>query len=421
MTVFRSLSVVPEVIPAGSFHAKVVSTGSLKGGRMIKRLIALLLTISMILSILPLCISAASKTPSIYSHEDGDTLTVSPSEKIVIRFYKARNADHYWCRVKVLDNSPEPNNINETALDDCYDFIYDGITQNRINIYGYDLVGAEKHYMKVYIEARDKDGDFLANDTIYLYLRGDDFESPWKYGILPMKTAKKGNSSTEIKVMKQAINIILGEERLPLTKKFDTETKSALAEAQRLLGLEDDGIFGPASRRSFLLFLEQNGYGLQNKPYDVDAALAYAKKFNGAHPGTAYNPVYVDYAYKEADCANFVSQCLVAGGFAMRSDYYPEYTGWTWTSCSGLTAYLTSLGYKLYTKGGTGDTAVDINKIKPGDLIFSGNNSGHVMIVDHVQDNRVYYYGHTNDRCGCSSCNYSMLITGIQSHIALEG
>ena len=48
--------------------------------------------------------------------------------------------------------------------------------------------------------------------------------------------------------------------------------------------------------------------------YDAGAALNYAKKYcSGSH----YNPKYHDYRNVGGDCANFVSQCLTAGGLSL--------------------------------------------------------------------------------------------------------
>ena len=44
--------------------------------------------------------------------------------------------------------------------------------------------------------------------------------------------------------------------------------------------------------------------------YDRNKAYAYAKKY-----AFNYNPNYADYNSLGGDCANFVSQCLIAGGF----------------------------------------------------------------------------------------------------------
>ena len=49
--------------------------------------------------------------------------------------------------------------------------------------------------------------------------------------------------------------------------------------------------------------------------YDRTAAMTYAHEY-------AYEPNYNDYPYYDSDCANFVSQCLYAGGVEMNPNWY---------------------------------------------------------------------------------------------------
>ena len=53
--------------------------------------------------------------------------------------------------------------------------------------------------------------------------------------------------------------------------------------------------------------------------YNRDNVVSYAKQY-----AYNYNPNYIDYATYEgsSDCANFVSQCLYAGGIAMTDTWY---------------------------------------------------------------------------------------------------
>lgn len=46
--------------------------------------------------------------------------------------------------------------------------------------------------------------------------------------------------------------------------------------------------------------------------YDAEAAVAYAEEWWDGR-----NPAYYDYSYEGGDCANFVSQCLIAGGVSL--------------------------------------------------------------------------------------------------------
>jgi len=176
--------------------------------------------------------------------------------------------------------------------------------------------------------------------------------------------------------------------------------------------------------------------------YDPEKAIEYALKYNGVHSGSqTYNPDYGS-RLSDSDCANFVSQCLEYGGLGRTTQWKPGKT--TWTTCrysytnktDGLMTYLEDLGYTVYgynkftSSGATSERSININKIKRGDLIFSQNSngalSGHVMIVDHVSGNYVYYHAHSNDRCGCgqSSCinkkSQGIYIGSIQSHVSMS-
>jgi len=380
-------------------------------------------------------VSAASyySYPEVYSHEDGET--VSAEENLTLRFDRVTNAKYYFARVKVLAGKPDGGN-NEKALSQDYDFFFERVTSRRIKLYSSDLEGAGGHWLKCYIEARTKNGGFISSSIRYLYIEREstEFVSPWEYGSIPCVTVRKGSTGSSIRFLRQAINIVLGEDVLDISSRFDNEVQARLAEAQSALGIEADGVFGPASRKAFLRYLEQNGYGAENSEYNASLAIEYARTYNGVHPGTAYNSAYPKNTGN--DCANFVSQCLVNAGLAITEEFNPDTSAWKTCRYSatnktdGLMTYLESLGYKVYgydtfTKNGGRITyPVDINKIKPGDVIFSsgsnGTIAGHAMIVDHVSGNRVYFHGHTNNRCGCYSCANSIHINSIQSHVAMQ-
>ena len=74
--------------------------------------------------------------------------------------------------------------------------------------------------------------------------------------------------------------------------------------------------------------------------YDPSKAVAYAKKW-------AYyrNPDYYDYSNLGGDCANFVSQCLIAGGFSTYGCYGNYGTGGTIPMVSNLETCLIQKGW----------------------------------------------------------------------------
>ncbi len=138
-----------------------------------------------------------------------------------------------------------------------------------------------------------------------------------------------------------------------------------------------------------------------------------------------YNSAY-DKGYRSNDCANFVSQILVAGGLP---------TDGTWRR--GSVSFLTVDGIKRYLHNTYGvvtymranysacscndfvkvNANLGINDIAAGDIIItrgSSGNDGHVMFVSKVSGGRVYAYGHSNDRNGQT---YSVSVGYIQGVI----
>ncbi len=127
--------------------------------------------------------------------------------------------------------------------------------------------------------------------------------------------------------------------------------------------------------------------------YDADAAVQYAKIWGGVNR----NPEYHDYTYEGGDCANFVSQCLIAGGLTL--DTYIDKNG-SIIGCDNLNAWLKSKGYYseeiLKSQNPSEPTW-----FSPGDIAIYGNASDkyqHAIIaVGYDTDNFVLYNGHTED------------------------
>lgn len=148
--------------------------------------------------------------------------------------------------------------------------------------------------------------------------------------------------------------------------------------------------------------------------YDNQSAAAYS--YNYAYN---YNSAYFDWSYWNSDCANFASQCLVAGGLPQDNvwQYYynssdPIASGTSsWRGASNLYYYIIN-----YSKGGHVPIAYllgDCNNIgycviRWGDLLYLDDPSQHHMMIfthtHHITNN--YYNGtpkytlsaHTTDR-----------------------
>ena len=127
--------------------------------------------------------------------------------------------------------------------------------------------------------------------------------------------------------------------------------------------------------------------------YNPSAAVSYAKQYC-----SNYNPKYPNYRNLGGDCANFVSQCLIAGGM--------NFNGCQNVKKSGVIAGVTSLKNCLEKKGWHVSSTKPAS-FKAGYPMVKPNLS-HAIIATQVSGNTVYYSGHTNDVCN-QKLGYSVL------------
>ena len=117
--------------------------------------------------------------------------------------------------------------------------------------------------------------------------------------------------------------------------------------------------------------------------YNPDAAVTYARKYC-----KNYNPNYPSYRNSGGDCANFVSQCLIAGGFS--------FSGCDNVKSSGVIAGVTSLRNCLKKKGWK------VSTTKPasfrGGYPMAKTDLSHAIMATSV-GNKITYCGHTSDVC----------------------
>jgi len=135
--------------------------------------------------------------------------------------------------------------------------------------------------------------------------------------------------------------------------------------------------------------------------YDRIRAIEYAHKW-----AFDRNPRYLDFSTMGGDCTNFVSQCLLAGGFSMN---YEKTFGWYYISASDRAPAWSGVTYLynfLMKKKETGPSAreVRIEQIIPGDIVqlsFDGYTFGHSLLVveagNPVGRNNVLIATHTDD------------------------
>lgn len=116
--------------------------------------------------------------------------------------------------------------------------------------------------------------------------------------------------------------------------------------------------------------------------YSFQKAYNYAKTYWNKRN---YNYNY----YSGKNCANFVSQCLVAGGIPTSSTWKNGSSAFV--NCGSLKSYFTNnYGVKYISYPSA-------SSIKPGDVIYT-NGGGHVMFVMKVSGNTIYASGNTNNR-----------------------
>jgi hypothetical protein len=132
--------------------------------------------------------------------------------------------------------------------------------------------------------------------------------------------------------------------------------------------------------------------------YNADDAAAYAVRYY-----INYNPVYSDFS--PADCTNFASQCLYAGGLPTDSTWHNGTVAWN--GATSLCNYLYNQGYTYYDDCGK-------DKMSKGDVIIYRDNDGcwhgstwfpaekdwdHSAIINYADGNDVHICSHTWDRC----------------------
>ena len=132
-------------------------------------------------------------------------------------------------------------------------------------------------------------------------------------------------------------------------------------------------------------------FGISLLSYNPGGAIAYASQYC-----RNYNPSFNSYAGH--DCANFVSQCMTAGGQSFDGcggrNGYGMIPG-----VSNLKNCLTSKGWRQTTRN------------FQGGYPFFIRGGSHAMLANYISNNRIYYFAHTEDRCGDESIPMSSVDT----------
>ena len=128
--------------------------------------------------------------------------------------------------------------------------------------------------------------------------------------------------------------------------------------------------------------------------YNANKAAEYAlKHWNN------YNSAYANFNPYGGDCANFVSQCLYAGGLPMTNGWYyysSNNRSGSWTGCTSMMSYFTNQGYTTILKPSASQVAV-------GDVIlyqFEGGDPGiyqHAAIITEIINGQPWICAHNED------------------------
>jgi len=144
--------------------------------------------------------------------------------------------------------------------------------------------------------------------------------------------------------------------------------------------------------------LEQNLAPTGTTYYQRSSAVNYARCY-----AYGYNPAYRNWISDDADCTNFVSQCVRAGGWPMTSGFYwwlPCY--WWYGTYSRSNSWTVAHDFFVFTVGnGRGTTSTETN-LQPGDILSidyePDGRINHQMIVSGKNSSGLLLCGHTRAR-----------------------
>ena len=177
--------------------------------------------------------------------------------------------------------------------------------------------------------------------------------------------------------------------------------------------------------------------GTTTVTFNPDAAVKYAKNHTQT---TETDPCPNRNTYFGSattnDCANYVSQCLVAGGLPMFDGWCYKLSGISSSWSTGGWTYTWSGYQALNNKGRV--TLVSLSNVQPGDIIYAYNASNaygkqytHAMLaVSTYQNGGVYICGHTNNvntgfraftssNCKCYRVNRTITVGSNEKRVQL--
>ena len=119
--------------------------------------------------------------------------------------------------------------------------------------------------------------------------------------------------------------------------------------------------------------------------YNRIAARDYARKWWGPYTSN-YNPAYNNYVGKGGDCANFVSQCVYAGGVPIHGGWSPDSVAWI--NAASLKNNMLQYGYA---------TKEDAWETNAGNFAYTTAGQGHIVLVTLNDTVTLAYTAHTTN------------------------
>lgn len=130
--------------------------------------------------------------------------------------------------------------------------------------------------------------------------------------------------------------------------------------------------------------------------YNNFKAINYADKYSSNPMHAGKNQKFWNKKYKayENDCANFVSQCIYAGGIRETKNWYPESLYWIRT---GSPRYADISGVTTYMQRSNLFSLTGYSGVSAGGFICLIKES-HVVFITSNDTITILFNGHTNDR-----------------------
>lgn len=364
----------------------------------LKKITSLLLTVLLVTSIF---------TSVIYAEKDSTELYKAAIEKTLYKafedgfsqYYKINDISVKFDDVTITDGKLEANvlaKMNKTLLAKSVEELpYVKGMLKKANMKDFKHESKAKTDEAVYKANKDK----LSNDKIAYISKEIDFRLSYleQYinkpvnGNYYLKVTADVNDGTldtnSIRILAENVDeYVPFDEMLPESE--EQIEQEGLNDMQAVINSEDEGfkssLYASYSRVDAVDYANM-WTGVDVTDCDVHGTSCGIYQ-DRAYWNTDTYPYYAELLHN--DCADFVSQCLNAGGIPMDSTWKRGATGTpAWVNVSSLKSYMVNKGYW---------TSATISTCLSGGVIFT--SSSHVVMCVENDSITKYYTGHTNDR-----------------------